>query len=193
MDGPQFDALTQRLASIRLSRKRVLRGLLGGAVALTGMASFTGAGDAGRKGRRGRRSRSVCHCDAGGTCTTMRARRRQQRTHLAGHQCDYMGECQGAINAYQATPIINNIDRLDDPCSGPNDCGANTGLECVAGLCVPIDFSDDCTNNGECSTGRCQGSVCVKCPVASFCQTATGAQCCAIGHHCGAGNICVPL
>jgi hypothetical protein len=103
-----------------------------------------------------------------------------------------MGECQGNINACAATPIIVNIDRLDDPCSGPDDCGANTGLECVAGFCVPIDLSDECTFSGECSTGRCEGSVCVTCPVLSFCETATGPQCCAVGYHCDPDNdICV--
>ena len=188
VDGRQFDALTQRLASIRLSRKRVIRGLVRGAVAVTGVASFTGTGDAGRKRRR---SKSICHCDAGGACTTMKVKRRERKTHLAGHQCDYMGECQGTINACAASPIIINTDRLNQKCSAADPCGADSGLECVAGFCV-LDLGDDCINNGECSTGRCDGSVCVECPLASVCQTATGAQCCAIGYHCdSSSNICV--
>jgi hypothetical protein len=121
----------------------------------------------------------------------MRARRRQRRTHLAGHQCDYTGECQGTINECQATPIIFNIDRLDDSFSSPGDCGGNSGFECVAGFRVPIDLSEECTFNGECSTGRCEGGVCVECPVASFCETADGPQCCAVGYHCSAENVCV--
>jgi hypothetical protein len=184
VDGPQFDALTQRLASIRLSRKRVLRGLVGGAVALTGGVVFTGETEAKKK-------KSICHCDTGGACATQKVKKKQRKVHLSEHQCDYMGECQGTINDCQATPIIVNINRLGDPCSSPDDCGGNSGLECVAGFCVPIDLSDDCTNNGECSTGRCDGTVCVECPAASFCQTETGPQCCAIGYHCGAENICV--
>jgi len=103
-----------------------------------------------------------------------------------------MGECQSNIDDCQATPILINSDRVNKSCSATNPCGANSGLECVGGFCVPIDLSDECTNDGECSTGRCNGSICVECPVASFCQTATGAQCCAIGYHCDPDDrICV--
>jgi hypothetical protein len=179
MDGSRFDALTQRLGSIRLTRKGAVRGLVGGVVALTGGAAFTDGVKAGKK-------KPICHCgEAGSTsCTDERVSKKQRKAHLRDHQCDYLGACRSDINACAAAPIVINIDRLGTPCSNNNPCGANSGLRCVANICVPIDLGDSCTNDGECSTGRCEGSVCVECPLLSICGTTNTPQCCTVSASC---------
>lgn len=174
MDGPRFDALTQRLTSIRLTRGGALRGMVAGALTLAGMTRVADEASAGKK-------KKVCHCSetAGETCSTMRVKKSQRNMHLRNHQCDYMGACKTNIDACAAAPIFVDTGRLLTPCSNSNPCGANSGLECVAGFCVPLDLDKTCTNNGECSTGRCEGNVCVLCPSASTCETASGGpQCC---------------
>jgi hypothetical protein len=177
MDGPRFDELTQRLASIRLSRKRALRGLAAGVAALAGGAAFTDGAKAGKK-------KPVCHCEAGGACTDQRVGKKQRKMHLRDHQCDYLGECRSDITACAAAPIVVDVDRLGDPCSNNNPCGANSGLRCVAGFCVPLDVGDECTNDGECSTGNCENGECAPCPVLSICGSGSTAQCCTVEANC---------
>jgi len=195
VDDSQFDALTQRLASIRLTRKGALRGLVGSVATLAGGAAFAGRVEAGKK-------KLICHCgDAGPTCAPLRLKKKQRKSHLRDHQCDYLGACRtgtGGITACAAAPIIVDVGRLGGSCSPTNPCGANSGLRCVLNICVPIDLGDvgdPCTNNGECSTGRCGGAVdgCIPCPLLSTCGSGTTAQCCAIGYHCDTGNtdVCV--
>ena len=177
MDGSRFDALTQRLASIRLSRKRALHGLVGSVAAVAGGAAFTDGAEA-KKGKK-----SVCHCEAGGACTTEKVKKKQRKSHLRDHQCDYLDECRSSITACAAAPILIDIDLLDEPCSRNSDCGgANSGLLCDLGLalpvCVPSDLGKDCQNDGQCRTGRCEGGVCVACPGARVCGTGVDTQCC---------------
>ena len=63
MDGPRFDALTQRLASVRLTRGSALRGMAVSALTLTGMAKVAEEARAGKK-------KNYCDCpDAKATCT----------------------------------------------------------------------------------------------------------------------------
>jgi hypothetical protein len=188
MDGSRFDALTQRLAAIRLTRQGALRGLVGSVAALTGGAAFTGGVEAGKK-------KPVCHCE-GVTCGTLRVKKKQRKAHLRDDQCDYQGECRTSINACAAAPILIDIDLLGEPCSRNSDCGgSNSGLLCDLGLevCVPIDLGNSCTNNGECSTGRCVDNQCAPCPEASTCGTGAGAspQCCSLLATCGVLDLCV--
>ncbi len=174
MDGLQFDALTQRLTSIRLTRGSALRGMVAGALTLAGTARVAEEASAGKKKRK------VCHCPetAGGTCATAKVKKKQRKMHLKTHQCDYMGACRSDITACAAAPILVNVARIGDSCTSDNQCGNDSGLECVADLCVPLDLDTTCDNNGECSTGRCEGGVCVLCPEASTCVSEAGAQCC---------------
>jgi hypothetical protein len=112
--------------------------------------------------------------------------------HLKNHQCDYMGACRANIDACAAAPILVNTGRLSTACSNSNQCGANSGLECVDGFCLPLDLDTTCDNNGECSTGRCEANVCVLCPGASTCDTAAGPQCCTGLATCDpTTNVCV--
>jgi hypothetical protein len=174
VDGHQFDALTRHLTSIRFTRGSALRGMAAGALTLVGMTRVADEASAGKK-------KKVCHCGdtAGATCSTLAVKKKQRRMHLTEHQCDYMGACRSNIDACAAAPILVNVGRLGDSCSTNSDCGASSGLECVANLCVPLDLDKTCTNDGECSTGRCEGNVCVLCPEASTCETTTGGtQCC---------------
>ncbi len=185
MDGSRFDKLTQRLASIRLTRKGAMRGLVGGIAVLTGGAAFTGGVEAGKR-------KPICHCpEAGASCTDERVSRKQRKAHLRDHQCDYQGTCRSDIDACAAAPIRINLVRLGDACSRNSDCGSNSGLICDLGLgvCVPSDLGRSCTNNGECSTGRCQGGVCVACPAP--CGSGAGAQCCSLLATCGVLGVCV--
>jgi hypothetical protein len=194
VDGKRFDELTQRLGAIRLSRKHALRSLVGGVTTLAGGAAVTGEVEARR------RKKPICHCgDAGPTCTTQRVKRKQRRAHLSGDQCDYLGECRtgpGGITACAAAPIFIDLELLGRECSGNSACGGrDSGLLCDLGLdvpvCVPIDLGNDCTNNGECSTGRCQGGKCVDCPEPSRCGSGASAQCCSLLATCGLLDVCV--
>jgi hypothetical protein len=183
MDGSHFDALTQKLAVIRFTRKSALRGLVGGFAALTGGAVFTGGVEAGKK-------KWICHCGTGPTCTDEQVSRTQRNAHLRDHQCDYRGECRDwepiASTACAAAPIPYSTDTYELSCV-PNStgykrtCFKGSGLECVPGPgyshCQPIDLGRSCTNNGECSTGRCEGGKCVNCPDPSTCGD-TFQQCC---------------
>jgi hypothetical protein len=186
VDGHQFDALTQRLTSTRLTRGGALRGMVAGALTLAGMARVADDASAGKK-------KKVCHCGdtPGGTCSTMKVKKGQRRMHLTDHQCDYQGACRSDITACAAAPIIVNVGRLLDPCSDNSDCGSNSGLRCLLGLCQPLDFGTTCSNDGECSGGRCAGNVCVGCPIPSICVSDTGAQCCRGSATCGADSVCV--
>jgi hypothetical protein len=186
VDGHQFDALTLRLTSIRLTRGGALRGMVAGALALAGMTPVTNEASARKKKSK------VCHCGdtAGATCSTMTVKKKQRKMHLTTHQCDYMGACRGNITACAAAPIIVDGGHLGDDCTNTNPCASNSGLECVAGFCVPTDLGNTCTNNGECSTGRCESGACVECPAASVCETTSGAQCCSLSASC-VGNVCV--
>jgi hypothetical protein len=188
VDGHQFDALTQRLTSTRLTRGGALRGMVAGALTVAGIARVADEASAGKR-------RKVCHCGdvAGPTaCTTEPVGKKQRRAHLRDHQCDYLGACRGNT-ACAAAPIIINIDRLGTACSSNNPCGNNSGLRCVANLCVPIDLGDSCTNDRECSTGRCTGGLCVDClPVADICGAGSTLQCCTVGASCDSvDNVCV--
>jgi hypothetical protein len=187
MDGSQFDALTQRLTSIRLTRGKALRGMVASALSLAGMAQVANQASAGKK-------KKVCHCQetAGGTCATEKVKKKQRNKHLKNHQCDYMGACRGNIDACAAAPILVNAGRLGTACDSGNPCGANSGLECVGGFWLPLVLDTSCTYNGECSTGRCEANVCVLCPGASTCETAAGPQCCTGLSTCNpTTNVCV--
>jgi len=180
VDGSRFDEFTQRLASIRLTRKAALRGLVGSLAALTSGAAFTDWVEAGKK-------KPVCHCgDAGSTsCTTERVKKKQRKAHLRDHQCDYLGACSSDINACAAAPLLVDNDRLGDPCSNSNPCGANSGLTCdpVLNICVPIDLGRSCATNGQCSTGQCTLGECADC--LTICGTTSGTpQCCAVDASC---------
>jgi hypothetical protein len=77
------------------------------------------------------------------------------------------------------------------------------GTECLAGftcenlVCVPADVAAGvtCNSGDDCDSGRCEGSLCVICPIASICGPSGSEQCCAVGANCvdqGGGNeICV--
>ena len=149
-----------------------------------------------------RRKKPICHCgDAGPTCTTQKVSRKQRKAHLRDDQCDYLGECRtgtGGITACAAAPILIDLDLLGRQCARNSDCSSNSGLLCDLGLavpvCVPIDLNRSCTNNGECSTGRCENNKCVECPIP--CGTGPGAtpQCCSVAAACvlqGAVNVCI--
>jgi hypothetical protein len=161
--------------------------MVAGAVTLTGMTQVAEEASAGKK-------RKVCHCGdvAGGTCTTERVGKKNRKAHLRDHQCDYLGACRSPTACAAAPITIINIDRLGTPCSPSNPCGANSGLECVANVCVPIDLGDACTNNRECSTGRCTGGVCVDCPLLSICGAGRTLQCCTVEASCDqTDDVCV--
>jgi hypothetical protein len=177
VDGHQFDALTQRLTSTHLTRGGALRGMVAGALTLAGMVRVADDASAGKK-------KKVCHCDDTGNCSTQRVKKSERKTHLTDHVCDYQGACRSNITACAAAPIIVNTNHLLDPCLSNSDCGGNSGLECVANVCLPIVPDQTCDNNGECSTGQCDGNVCIQCPLLSICVSESGAQCCAVGFEC---------
>jgi hypothetical protein len=186
MDGSRFDQLTQRLAAIQLSRKQALRGLVGGVTALTVGTAFTGEAEAGKK------KKPICHCDREGTCTTERMKGKQRKAHLRNDQCDYLGECRSDIQGCAAAPRSANEDRQGTACSNNNPCGANSGLTCVAGICLPIDLGASCTNNGECTTGNCENGECALCPLVRVCGDGPTAQCCTVEATCHpVDNVCV--
>jgi hypothetical protein len=156
--------------------------LAGSVVALTGGAAFTGGVEAEKK-------KYFCHCgEPGSTCTTQHVSRRQRNAHLRDHPCDYRGACRPNITACAAAPITYNSEYFERSCFHNKRClnfrRSNEGLECVQGRCQPIDLGKSCTNNGQCSTGRCEDNKCVNCPKSSTCGISVR-ECCSPQATCG--------
>ena len=192
MDGPRFDALTQRLASIRLTRSRALRGITVGALTLAGMATVADEASAGKK-------KKLCKCpDANATCTTDKKSKQGRKRYLKSHPCSYKGKCRGTGTKNPCegagAPVTVNTTLLGAACTvGGTDCGTGTGLECVADVCVPIDLGDICAEDADCSTGRCAGLVCAECPETDICESGDDAQCCVADATCVGGLCVLPL
>jgi hypothetical protein len=203
VDGKRFDALTQRLASIRLSRKGALRGLVGGVVALTGGAAVTDRVAAGKP-------KPYCACEtATSTCTEATGKKKARKRYIQQHPCSYEGPCRGSGShnpcdgaGAQITVTVNALDLIGVGCTGNRDCGGNnSGLECldVVGLgliCVPRSggtIGDPCNADDDCATGRCDeaSGECVNCPEPSRCGSGGNAQCCSLLATCGVLDVCL--
>ena len=199
MDGKRFDALTLRLASIRLTRGSALRGMGAGALALTGMAKVTEEASA--------RKRAYCACeDADAECTDESAGRKARKRYIREHPCSYKGECRGSgsHNPCQAgAPITVNVNVLNligNECDGQSDCGGSgSGLECVevlgTDICVPLvggGLGAVCTDDSDCATGRCVSLLCAECDVADICGRDDNAQCCFADADCLEGLCLFP-
>lgn len=198
MDGSQFDALTRRLTSIRLTRGSALRGMAAGALTLAGMTRIAEEASAGKT--RGK----YCQCDNGTeTCTNEKAGKKARKRHLKQNPCSYKGKCRGTGTHNPCDGAGAPTTGGSDPAPGTtctvggNDCGdsAVTGLECVgapgqAGVCASLDLNAVCNADTDCSTGRCTLGVCVECPETSICAPGNDAVCCAVDATCVSG-ICV--
>jgi hypothetical protein len=190
VDADRFDGLARRLAARRLTRSGVLRGMLAGAAALTGLGALAGGVDARP------RKRTVCQCpSSGAACGEARLGRKARRRHLRTNPCSYKGACRGTGTRNPCTdagaPITININLLGIACTtGGTECGAGTGLQCIAGFCVPIDFGSTCTANDECDAGTCDNGTCGTCDLVSVCESGANAQCCVANADCING-VCV--
>jgi hypothetical protein len=178
MDGSRFDALTQRLTAIRLTRGNALRGLAAGALTLTGMVKVADEASAGKK--------PYCDCpDATAECTDVRASKKARKRYLGEHPCSYTGTCRGpgdhnpCKNAGVALDV--DVDRLEISCTpGGGECGDQntTGLECYFAL-SGIDF------------GHCEPSDCIFGGELNVCGTGNDALCCVVGAGCFSPGLCV--
>jgi hypothetical protein len=194
VDGPRFDALTQRFASVRLTRARALRGMAVSALTLTGVVKVADEASAAKK--------PYCACqDASATCTDETAGRKARKKYIKQHPCSYKGACRGETGTHNpcdgaGAAITVNINLLGNSCTvGGGECGEPgvTGLECVGLICVPVDLGDVCAADADCSTGRCAGLVCVDCPVVRVCGDGADAQCCVAEAECVDGLCLLPL
>jgi hypothetical protein len=199
VDGSRFDELTQRLASIRLTRGGALRGLAVSAVTLTGIAKVADEASAGKKRRY-----CACEDENDNECTTERAGKRARRRYLRDHQCSYKGACRGSgsHNPCQAgAPITVNVNVLNligNECDDQSDCGGSgSGLECleVSGIdiCVPLEgggLGAVCSEDSDCATGRCVLLLCTACDTADICGRDDNAQCCFADAEC-LGGLCL--
>ncbi len=204
MDSKRFDQLTQRLASIRLTRGNALRGIAASALTLagitqgaeTGMAQVT---DEGRRRPRQPRQVRYCRCDGpADDCSTETGTKRQRQRHVNQSPCSYKGPCKGAGNQNPCedagtTITVIDITLLRAECTiAGGECGnsATTGLTCIAGICLPL-LGEVCAVDGDCSAGECEGVACV-CSLVSICESESSdaVQCCVAEAEC-IGGFCV--
>ena len=164
MDGQRFDDLTRALAG-GTSRRRLLKGLLGGvgggALTLAGVAR----GDAARLRPLGARCRLGDQCDTG-ICDPV--------TRRCACPADQSVCGQGCVTlaAFQTDPAN---------CGG---CGVlcPSGV-CEGGACLRVD-GESCAAGTECRSGACADGVC--------CDRACGGQCEAC-NLAGAVGVCTPV
>jgi hypothetical protein len=170
VDGPRFDALTQRLASIRLTRGSALRGLAASTLTLAGLATVADEASAAKK--------PYCACEnANSNCTTEFAGRRARKRYIKQHPCSYKGECRGSGSHNPcedaAVDIDINVNLLNILCPLGTECGDSnvTGLICLNGRCRPEDCQD----------------------IVDLCGPNNNLQCCVADATCVAGVCLLPL
>jgi hypothetical protein len=125
MDGKRFDTLTRRLATTR-NRRSVLRGLVGGAVAISvaGGGATWAAPDPAKKV-------TICHDNNGaGDYVEITLSEQSARTHLFMHPDDHPGPCVCVAPREACTPGVNH-------CCGTNLCERRTG-------CLTVGRSGHC-------------------------------------------------
>ncbi len=191
MDDKRFDDLSKRLASTRLTRLSLLRGLVGGAAAaVTAAVLSSGDADAKSKKRKGRKGSGAVAASGGNTW--------HPECRPAGHPCEGNQSCCADLSCEVTGP--GNAKRCveDSPpacgacnepcCDGSHEC--DSGLTCRDHVCVP--HNPDCGAQGQacCSSGSpCQGDLTCQ---SGTCQPACGAagQICCSGNTCSSGLEC---
>jgi hypothetical protein len=200
VDDRRFDALAQRVASIRLTRGDALRGMAASALTLAGLAQVASAQVTDERHRPGhRRPVRYCRCDnATETCTNETGTRKQRNQHVRNNPCSYKGRCKGSgthnpcEDAGTTITVINTTLLRADCSTDPGVCGnsATSGLTCIAGICLPL-LGEVCAVDGDCSAGECAGGACV-CSLISICESESSdaVQCCVAEAEC-IGGFCV--
>ena len=171
MDDQRFDELTRKLAA-GTTRRRLLGGLLGGALALLGpLGRERAAADHGCRhaGAACTRDRQCCSGDCrNGTCRCTASKQCPQPPTTEPCKkavCTGTGRCA----------IVAKADGADCP----------TGI-CQGGACV------ECAGNADCPTGMCQNNACV-CVPKGYGGCDAQADCCNDGQFsvsCSPSGVC---
>jgi hypothetical protein len=199
VDDKRFDALTQRLASIRLTRGSALRGMVASGLTLVGVTTVADEASAGKK-------KKYCDCpDDTADCTDAKKSKKGRKRYLSSHPCSYKGTCRGTGSRNPCEDAGTTITVLDTTLLGVDceisgdECGdpGETGLSCVVDICLPIAVGDICSpgsGEAECAFGSCTGAVCI-CDVASVCENETTGEvrCCVAAADCIEGFCVLPL
>ncbi len=192
MDDQRFDNLTRLLGS-GVNRRKVLRGLLGGAGAL----AATGAT---------RQFAGAQICDARVSCENVQQEQGCPdlcpEGSFPGSERGLSGVCCNGNGQCCSNNCVNGVcdGAVPPECEGDGDCGACQ--ECEGGECV--DLSNCCTSDADCGgCQECEGGLCVDltCGPCETCgnHTCTPIEdCCASDDDCGAcqeceGGFCVDL
>lgn len=183
MEPERFDGLAASVAKNESSRRSMLFRFGG-----SGVAAFLAAVGIGGLDVDEAEAKKSCKKRCKKKDDKDKRRRCKRRCRKKG------GNTPGSPNSF---PITVNLDLLGDACTPTGgECGDpnDTGLECVASICVPVDLGDigdTCADGSDCATGRCSlGLLCTDCPVASICGTAGNQVCCVVDATCAAG-VCV--
>ena len=181
VEQDRFDAFAVSLAGEGTSRRSVLGRLAASGVATAlGITAITAFGDEEADAKKHKKRKG---------CVQKCNRKKKKNARNACKQ-----KCKTASPTPAAGfPITLNTTLLGDVCTiGGTECGTNSGLECVAFICVPIDLGDVCVTGDDCGTGQCNGGVCSQCDMLNVCGAAGNQQCCVADADCVANNCVLP-
>jgi len=174
MEQDRFDTLARSLVDEGTSRRSVLGRLAAGSVAAAlGISAFTALENDNAEARK-----------------SCKKRCKKKNTSKKRRKCRKRCKKTSSPTPAAGFPITVNTTLLGATCPLGTECGTDTGLECVALVCVPIDLGDVCVTGEDCSTGQCNSGVCSECDMLDVCGTAGSQQCCVADATCVA-NVCV--
>lgn len=176
MDGTRFDALTRMIGS-GLNRRQVLRGLMGGAGAVTVAAVF----------KQGAGAQGNCDPNADTVVCPEGSFHEGLNKKPAGGCCNGNGNCCSNIctDNFCVDGVVPACIPDGVECSQVAPCCE--GLECIEGFC---DVPEECIEDGgNCSAGECcDGLVCFE----GLCLPCSGGnEFCEISDDCCGVLICV--
>jgi hypothetical protein len=190
MESHAFDRLTRQVATAP-TRRRLLTGLLAGALGLIGQER-TGAANCRAPGSVCREGGDCCSK----VCKSKDARGRRHCGCRTAIDCPATNACQTAAcqqGTCVSTPVV---------CPAPDvchrtTCKAATGCVNTPLTGTPCDTGAACTTNDICQSGTCVGGAAVVCPTGQVCDPLLGCVCstnegCPAGRECFHGGCFLP-
>ena len=160
MDGKGFDELTRKVAQ-GMSRRTMLRGLIGGGAAVV-------ATKAGGSLAAPREKQVICHAEGNGSF------------HLINVSVNAIPAHEAHGDGYLGTTA--HCSDCGDACSG--------GQDCCSGSCTNLGTNENCASCGDVcdafSNSYCDGGTCTAC--GGFSQTCCAGNTCGFGLICQNGR-----
>ena len=183
MEAKRFDTIAKALFSTS-QRRRILSGLLGGALATPGAFGFHRLSDAEAKKGKKEKKKPWCHCpdDDPANCVTRELTKKARQRFRKKHPFDSPGRCEKSSCPAGQTNCDGDCKNLQTDETNCGTCGTSCGAVqgCCGGVCANLNTDEN--NCGTCGNTCAGGTTC--CSGVCVNTQANPANC------GGCGNVC---